>query len=387
MSTVLSVAHLNPADRLVGASTSLVLLLTGAAAVVTWAAAWPLLIWLKKRQLGKAIRLDGPAHGAKAGTPTMGGLAMLLGLAAAGALGIANRPAWLSDPDTVTLLLAVLLFGLLGLVDDLQGLARRSLGRELGVGLTARRALLLQAVAALAIAWRIGPERVLQVPGELLAARGAGTGAVASVPGNPMSPLLAGLGMTIAALTILGTVNGTNIADGLDGLAAGLAAIALGGTALASSWLHAAAQQTRAPLVVNWPLPAVTAVAAAGSCLGFLYWNRYPARLFMGNVGSLTLGAVLATTTLQTGTWWLLPVFGAVLVAEVVSDLLQVAYFKATRGRRLFRMAPLHHHFELGGIAEPRVVRWFWLAGCLAASAGLAVAHYLSFASSSPLGR
>jgi phospho-N-acetylmuramoyl-pentapeptide-transferase len=127
-----------------------------------------------------------------------------------------------------------------------------------------------------------------------------------------------------------------------------------------------------------WPLPAALQLIAAGSCVGFLVHNRHPARLFMGNVGSMALGAILATASLQTGTWWLLPIVGSVFVAEVVSDVLQVAYFRLSHGRRLFRMAPLHHHFELGGHHEVQVVRRFWAAGAVAAACGLALIAWLT---------
>ncbi len=385
MTPVAEVASSPAAAAAVRASTWLVVRLAVVAAVATLLAAWPLVVWLRRLELGKAIRTDGPAHAAKAGTPTMGGLAMLVGLAAAGAIAVAVQPAWRVDRQAWPLLIAVVLFGLLGLVDDVQGLARRSGRRELGVGLTARRAFALQAVAALVVAWSVGPEAVLRVPAELAATLGPGGVRLATTVDGLSAFALRGFGLMVAAGTILGTVNGTNLSDGLDGLAAGLAAIALASIALGAAWLHTAtlpAPEDQAALV--WSLPSLAAAVAAGSSLGFLYWNRHPARLFMGNVGSLVLGAILATTALQTGTWWLLPLVALVFVAEVLSDLLQVAYFKLTRGRRLFRMAPLHHHFELGGMPEYQVVRRFWLVGCLAAIAGLACVRWLAAGGRSP---
>jgi phospho-N-acetylmuramoyl-pentapeptide-transferase len=117
------------------------------------------------------------------------------------------------------------------------------------------------------------------------------------------------------------------------------------------------------------------AIAIAGGCLGFLAYNRHPARVFMGNVTSMALGGALATISLITGTWWLLPVVGAVFVAEVLSVIVQVGYFKHSGGRRVFRMAPLHHHFEKGGLPEKRVVLRFWMAGLGAALCGIALAY------------
>lgn len=313
-----------------------------AALVFTWWATGRLVRWLAGRELGKAIRVDGPAHGAKAGTPTMGGLVMV-GTIVASALAL-----WLATGATeaAVVALGVVVFAGLGLMDDLAGLARRT-GREPGVGLTARRMLAAQVFAAtvLGLLW---------------------TGTNGESPGLAWSAFVLGL----FVLAVVGTANGVNLSDGLDGLAAGTAAVAFAAFGLLPVAENAAgAAEALGPIRL-----APLAASACGACLGFLVHNRHPARVFMGNVGSMALGAALAIIAVVSQRWWLLPIVAGVYVAEVVSDLVQIGYFRASRGKRLLRMAPLHHHFEAGGMPETVVVRRFWLAGLLCAAAGLLVA-------------
>jgi phospho-N-acetylmuramoyl-pentapeptide-transferase len=290
----------------------------------------PLTRWLASHQFGKAIRLDGPEHQSKQGTPTMGGLVMLGVLCAAGLPLLAGR----DRPAAALLLLSMLAFAALGLLDDIAGLARRSGRKELGVGLKARSMFVLQLLAASLLTLSI------------LRLASPQAGLEQAINDLPLAALM--------VLAILGTVNGVNLSDGLDGLATGLLAIAF--AALLAMGLSGAS--------------AVLAGVALGACLGFLVHNRHPAKVFMGNVASMGLGALLATVALLGGKLLLLPVVGAVFVAEVLSDLIQVGWFKWTRrrtgtGRRVFRMAPIHHHFEALGWPETLVVRRFWQAGAL----------------------
>lgn len=341
---------MNPFEAPGGPTAVQSLVLAATAVAATALVTWPLTGWLRARQLGKAIRSDGPDHAAKAGTPTMGGLGLLavIGAIAGWMLWRAAQAGLPAVTWGIGLpLLAGLGFGALGLVDDLQGLARRAGAREIGVGLTARQMLAAQVLVAgglVGIAYR-----------------------AAMVPA-PASPLGLGLAAAFAIFAIVGTVNGVNLSDGLDGLAAGLLALAFGwvawlGTAKASGVAAAEiAGDTTEWTARIWSDSTFAAVVAA-ACLGFLVHNRHPARVFMGNVTSMALGGALAAACLVTGAWLFLPVFGVVFVAEVVSDIVQIGYFKWTGGRRFFRMAPLHHHFEKGGMPETRVVRWFWLAG------------------------
>ena len=291
----------------------------------------PLIDQLAARQLGKAIRAEGPDHSAKAGTPTMGGLALLAVLFV---LAVVLPRALPAAPPTGLgpVVAALVAFGLIGALDDWLGLARKGRARELGVGLRARHLVALQVAAALGLALALAPR----------------DGSAAAW----------GL---MAVVALLGTVNGVNLSDGLDGLAAGLLALAFGGLA-----------------AILWPAgalaPAAWSLAAAGACLGFLVWNRHPARVFMGNVTSMALGGALATLALRHGAWPLLPIVGGVFVVEVLSDIVQVGAFKATGGRRVLRCAPLHHHFEMGGWPETLVVRRFWSAGLVCAVLGVAIA-------------
>jgi len=306
-------------------------------AVLTAVLTRPLIAWLRRRQLGKMIRADGPDHSAKAGTPTMGGLALLAVVAAALAAVPASGAPGLDLRGPVSV--ALVAFGAIGLLDDWLGLARKGRARELGVGLEARHLLLLQAVMAAGLAtW--------------LARTYAPSG------------VWAALWWFVAFVAIMGTANGVNLSDGLDGLAAGLIALAFGALAVVL-------------LMRGAPGAAAWCFAVASASLGFLVWNRHPARVFMGNVTSMALGAALAVLALATGTWLVLPAIGAVFVAEVASDVVQIGYFKATGGRRILRCAPLHHHFEMGGWPETTVVRRFWLAGAAAAVVGVALSASL----------
>ncbi len=304
--------------------------LCAAALALTLVATRRLIAWLRRHEFVKAIRVDGPDHGAKSGTPTMGGLAPVALVGVTGAYLFARYGAGLG-----VVLCAMAAFGLLGLLDDLAGLPKRSARRELGVGVTARRMLVAQFVFA-------------AVVGLMLAAWSHG---------------FAPPHILLTVLVVVGTVNGVNFSDGLDGLAAGLITIAMASLAVALIARDGALS------------PAATmALATAAACAGFLVYNRHPAQVFMGNVASYAFGAVLATLSLASGSWWLLPVIGAVFVLEVLSVLLQVGFYKLSGGRRVLRMAPIHHHYEVGGLDEVAVVRRFWLAGLAAGSAGIVLA-------------
>lgn len=346
----------------VQAALPLLTLAAGGAFGLSAALTPPYIRWLKSRQFDKAIRVDGPDHSSKAGTPTMGGIVMVV-IVLIVALGLTLVASGSSSDGhrLTTIALAIVAFGTLGVLDDLAGLARRSGGREIGVGLTARRMLSLQILAAVAIAlWSWNGVQMRSMAVEVQ---------VAPVLTDPLNALWASGGnaalvvwIAIATVTLVGTVNGVNLSDGLDGLAPGLLTLAFFALGLASMlgshdlWI--------------W----LVSFAAAGACAGFLVFNRHPARVFMGNVGSMGLGGALGAVALVSGTWALLPIIGAVFVAEVLSDIIQIGYFKYSGGKRVFRMAPLHHHFEKGGMPETTVVRRFWLAGALAGAAGLAVA-------------
>lgn len=393
--------------------------------VSTALATWPLIGWLKRRQLGKTFREDGPSHQDKAGTPTMGGLA-LVGLVVLASVAVGVRwfqrilsfgasfhmfrgyeitefAAVMLFRVLVTMLVATAAFGAIGLFDDWRGLARKGRAREIGVGLTARQALLLQGVFAVVVAYSLAAvgADAPQFPGwdsRLSAPSALAAMAFLSKWLPQPSTVVSSFGLVawivVAALVIVGTVNGVNLSDGLDGLAAGLGATAFLALGLiifrifrvtqTSSWQFNSSEDLRSIWTEYFPSMWTIALAAiclfiAGACLGFLVHNRYPARVFMGNVTSMALGGALATIALATGTWPLLPVIGVVYVAEVLSDIIQIGYFKWSGGKRVFRMAPLHHHFELGGMHETAVTRRFWLAGAIGAAVAVGFVYYATW--------
>jgi phospho-N-acetylmuramoyl-pentapeptide-transferase len=291
---------------------------------------------LAARNARQAIRDDAPErHRGKAGTPTMGGL-LFIPAAFLGTLAVA-RP----TTPVVFAMLMTIGFAAIGLIDDLRKVRRGS-----NLGLRARERLAAQGILAAGIGWYVYDA----VPG----------GASLLLPWVGRISL-GWLYVPFAVLFVLGFVNAANLADGLDGLAGGLTAITAGTYAVVAA---------RA----GWPDLGLLGAGVAGACVGFLWFNAHPAQVFMGDTGSNALGAVLAALALLTKTELLLVVVGAVFVAEALSVLAQVAYFKGTGGRRIFRMSPLHHHFELAGWTETQTVTRFWLLGLLAALIGVLLA-------------
>ncbi|MEW5946927.1 MAG: phospho-N-acetylmuramoyl-pentapeptide-transferase [bacterium] len=308
---------------------------------------------VRRLSLGQRVRDDAPGtHRAKAGTPTMGGAGMFLAAAAAAALtgGVAS-------PRARAVAAAAALCFLLGLADDLiKVLAPRenTAGRGDTAGLKARYRFAVQLL--------IGASLCAAIQGSLF---GIPLGVDLGIrePAMQWLPLKWGgwaLGVwfiPFGAAVFAGTVNAVNFTDGLDGLLAGCFLAAAG------AFVFFASRYGDASLV---PLLA----AAMGAAAAFLWFNAHPARIFMGDSGSLFLGGVLAATALVTRASLFLFVVGLVFVAEAASVMLQVACFRLT-GRRVFRMSPLHHHFELSGWSEPHVVTRFWLAAVFFAACGL----------------
>jgi len=321
---------------------SLTLVIASFLATVVWGR--PLIGFLKGHGIGKQIRIEGPSsHQVKTGTPTMGGLMIIVPVIL---ISVALQLSGRMGRSALLPLGAMVGFGILGGVDDL-----RVVRSPEGAGMLGRYKFPWHVILALIVS--------------LALHRGLGLHSVAL----PLAAQTIGLGpcyLPIAAFIIVGTANAVNFADGLDGLAGGLAAIAF------------AAYGVIARLQGQVDLMHLCFVMV-GATLAFLWYNTYPAELFMGDVGSMALGAGLAVVALMSGQWLLLPLIGVVLVAETVSVILQVAYFKFTRikhgqGQRIFKMAPLHHHFELLGWSETQVVQRFWLLSALAAMAGIVLA-------------
>ena len=308
---------------------------------LSWLVCWLGIPRLRALKMGQVIRQEGPqSHQSKSGTPTMGGLLLVPCGVVVGSL---VSP---SDPRLLPIGLVTLAFMVIGGVDDWRSLTKRH-----NTGLTPKGKLLLQALAAgLFLLW-------------------AGLhGAIPTSIALPWGWLLP-IGLLIWPLGLfvfLAESNATNLTDGLDGLAAGVGAIVLVGLSL------------QLMLRGNGGDPALAGYGAAlaGAWLGFLLHNRHPARVFMGDTGSLAMGAALTAIALLSNSLWPLLLMGGLLLAESLSVILQVWVFKATKGadgqgKRLLRMAPLHHHFELGGWSERRVVVSFWGISLLLVALGL----------------
>ncbi len=300
----------------------------------------PYLQVLKRLGFGKRIRQEGPAtHYVKEGTPTMGGFLLIVVIVTrAGGLQLV-------DASTFAPLATLSLVGLLGSADDY-------LNARTGEGIRARQKLLWQSVVALFIAWQIQQTYAIDQI------------AVPFVGAVDIHPWVF---IAFAAFAIIGASNGVNITDGLDGLAGGTLIFAFVAFMLIAL-LNPVEVGGR---IVNQPRLAVLCALAIGALLGFLWFIVHPAQIFMGDSGSLSFGAMLSVTALVTGQVLILPLIGIVFVAETASVLIQVAFFKATGGRRLFRMTPIHHHFELGGWDEEKITMRFWIVGVLAAMLGV----------------
>lgn len=287
---------------------------------------------LRRLKFGQSIREEGPkAHYKKAGTPTMGGIVIILAVTLT-ALTFIEK-----GSELFILLFALLGYGLIGFLDDFIKIAFRR-----NLGLTAKQKLLGQLVIAGVLYWVLVKNGFLPV---------------IAVPGTTWSVDLGWLYLPFLALVMLASTNAVNLTDGLDGLLAGTAAVAYGAYAVIG-------------LFFSQYTVALFSVAVVGALLGFLVFNAHPARVFMGDTGSLAVGGGLAAAAVLTKTELALIVIGGVFVIETLSVMLQVASFKL-RGKRIFRMSPIHHHFELAGWSEWRVVVTFWIAAFLFAAAGL----------------
>ena len=296
----------------------------------------PFILLLRRLGFGKRIRTEGPgSHMIKEGTPTMGGVLMIIVVTAATILFHAFATGEFLGPQTIAPLLTLLLVGGLGAADDY-------LNARTGEGIRIRQKLLWQVVVAGAIAFQV--QRTYAVT-EL------------SVPFVGQVGIEPWVYILFAAFAIVATTNGVNFTDGLDGLAGGTLIFAF------------VAYMIIALLAGQLNL-AIFCALLIGALLGFLWFNVHPAQIFMGDSGALAMGATLAVISLITGQILLLPLIGIIFVLEVGSDILQILSFKLT-GRRIFRMAPLHHHFELTGWDEEKITMRFWIVGVLAAMLGV----------------
>ena len=293
----------------------------------------PYIRLLQTLGFGKRIRQEGPeSHFLKEGTPTMGGL--LIVIVVIGIYFFLRRP----DAATFAPLAALAGVGALGAFDDY-------LNARTGEGIKARQKLIWLTVVAFVTAYQIQ---------QTYAITAIAVPFVGPVPIDPSVYVL------FAAFAIIAAANGVNITDGLDGLSGGTVAIAF-----VAYMLIALANNPAQPNL------ALLCALIIGGLLGFLWFNVHPAQIFIGDSGALSLGATLAVTALITGQILVLPLIGIIFVLETASVMLQVGYFRATGGRRLFRMSPIHHHFELGGWDEEKITIRFWIIAILAALLGV----------------
>jgi phospho-N-acetylmuramoyl-pentapeptide-transferase len=275
---------------------------------------------LQKKQIGQFVREEGPnSHLSKQGTPTMGGLIFIL---IPSLLSILFAWYHSFQYDVFWLLYMILSFSFIGFLDDYRKTTKRS-----SYGLKAREDLLLQMIFSIPFIFHVYSIRIISMP------------LWAFLP--------------FALFFILAINNSINLTDGMDGL--------LGGITLFILFFFIALTFIGTKNVVNPSL-----LLFFGAILAFLVFNVFPAKIFMGNVGSFCIGGLIAYLALTTGTEWYIPILGGIFVGEALSDIIQVSYFKYSRkktgsGKRIFKMAPIHHHFELLGIPEPTLVIRFWI--------------------------
>lgn len=305
---------------------------------------------LTRHRIGQPIRDDGPeGHHTKAGTPTMGGLAIVAGVVAG--YVVSDLFGGIFTRRGMFVVLAIIGGGAVGLMDDwIKVKAARNLGLNKRTKMTG--------LLIVAIGFAFLMTQFTEVHTTISFTRWD----------NPDLEVGRALWMVWAVLLIAGTTNAVNLTDGLDGLAAGAAALGFAAFTFIGFWQfrHFDAYQITAALDL-----AVVAAAMVGAIIGFLWWNAAPAQIFMGDTGSLAIGSGLAALALATETHLLLPIIGGLFVVETISVILQIVVFRMFGGRRLFRMAPVHHHFELLGWPETTVIIRLWIMSGLCTAVGL----------------
>jgi phospho-N-acetylmuramoyl-pentapeptide-transferase len=340
------------------------LLVTGSVALWVAILTTPVLIrYFRSREIGQHIREDGPAsHSVKAGTPTMGGIAIVAAVAIGYAVGHIGTEVRFSRTGYLAIM-AVVSFGIIGFLDDwIKVRHKRSLGLNKR-GKSGAQILCAVAFAELALHW-------------------AHTSTALSftrydVPGIDLGQI----GWVIFAVVVMvGTSNAVNITDGVDGLAAGTSTFCFAILGIMAYWIfrHYAIYHVHKPTAIDL---ALVATALAGACIGFLWWNAAPAKIIMGDTGSLAIGSGLAALCLLLNLDLLLPIIGGLFVMETLSVIAQIISFRVFH-RRIFRMAPIHHHFEIGGWPETTVIVRFWILGGLfvALSLGIFYGDFLTVA-------
>ncbi len=288
---------------------------------------------LREKKLGQPIRDDGPeSHFAKSGVPTMGGILMVIPVLF---IGLAFGRSW----HGFLVLLGMLLLGGVGFIDDFEKLTKKQ-----SLGLTEKQKIILQ----------LGVAAVLV----LLFALGEPLHQMVILPMATEAVSFSLLIYPLLLFVIVGCVNATNLTDGLDGLNSLVSLFVF----FAYAWIAFQQGQTEV---------AVIALSFAGALMAFLFFNANPATVFMGDTGSMAIGGAVAMLAIVTRTVWFLPIIGIIYVIEAGSVLLQTLYFRRTGGKRIFLMSPIHHHYELKGIPEQKIVIWFSMISLLACLFGL----------------
>ena len=325
--------------------TTLAIALSGLSFMLAVIWGGPLLRILRHYHMGKFIRVEEPdRHFTKMGTPTMGGVMIILPVLLLTVLlnGASLLGLTILGRSVLLPLVVMIVYAVIGATDDWEGIR----GARRGLGMRARTKFLLQIIVAIPVAYAL--RYVLKVPQLYW-------------PAAPDPIDLGWAYIPIAVFIISGAVNAVNFTDGLDGLAGLISA-----TAFAAYGAIA--------LMQGQVFLARFCFTLVGALFGFLWFNVHPALLFMGDLGSNSLGAVLGVVALMSGQWLMLPLIAVIPVSEAMSDIIQIGYFKLTKGKRFFKMAPLHLHFELSGWSETQVVQRFWLVSLLCAMLGLALA-------------
>ncbi|WP_435769377.1 phospho-N-acetylmuramoyl-pentapeptide-transferase [Nocardioides sp. SYSU DS0651] len=350
---------------LLGGGIALLISLLGTRVVIRWFTQWG---------YGQEIRDDGPtSHHTKRGTPTMGGVVIILA-AVVGYFG-AKLITW-THPSASALLLLFLFVGM-GMVGFLDDFIKISKQRSLGLRSKAKMAgqtVIALVFGGLALSPWLADENGRTPASEKISF-------LREIDWLVLPTVLA---LLLIWLFVAGFSNAVNLTDGLDGLAAGASVMVFGAYMLVNIWQnnqYCQDEPTASCYNVRDPLDlAIIAAAITGACFGFLWWNASPARIFMGDTGSLSLGSALAGFAILTRTELLLVVLGGLFVLETLSVMLQVGYFKVTKGKRIFRMAPIHHHFEMLGWEQVTVVIRFWIITglCVATGLGIFYAEWVS---------
>jgi phospho-N-acetylmuramoyl-pentapeptide-transferase len=325
-------------------NTSVAVAISGLSFLMTIIWGDPVIRLLTTWKIGKIVRADGPEqHQEKMGTPTMGGMMFMIPITLLTVLFNAVSIFGFNLLGRSILLPVVTMwsYGMLGMIDDWEGIR----GPRRGLGMRARTKFAIQVILAIIIAFAL--RDILQVPQLYW---------FTSNEVINLGPFY----IPIAAFIIVGTSNAVNFTDGLDGLAGLISATAFAGFGFVA-------------LIQGQSYLARFCFSVVGALFGFLWFNVHPARLFMGDTGSLALGATLGVVALMTGQWLLIPIIAVIPVSEALSVVIQIVYFKLTKGKRFFKMAPLHHHFELTGWSETQVVQRFWLINLIFVMLGMAL--------------